>query len=133
TSQGAGDATTEIAPGIEFPEPLGDFKIAAYANWEVDIWKKLRNSKKSAISRYLATVEGKNFVLTNLVAEVADSYYELLALDNQLAIVKQNITLQNNALEIVKIQKQNGRATELAVQKFTAEVASSQSMEFEIS
>jgi multidrug efflux system outer membrane protein len=133
TSQGAGDATTEIAPGIEFPEPLGDLKIAAYANWEVDIWKKLRNSKKAAISRYLATVEGKNFVLTNLVAEVADSYYELLALDNQLAIVKQNITLQNNALEIVKIQKQNGRATELAVQKFTAEVASSQSMEFEIS
>ena len=133
TSQGAGDATTEIAPGIEFPEPLGDLKIAAYANWEVDIWKKLRNSKKAAISRYLATVEGKNFVLTNLVAEVADSYYELLALDNQLAIVKQNITLQNNALEIVKIQKQNGRATELAVQKFTAEVASSQSMEYEIS
>ncbi len=86
TSQGAGDATTEIKPGVETPDPLGDFTIAAYANWEVDIWKKLRNSKKAAVNRYLATVEGKNFVVTNLIAEVADSYYELLALDSQLIL-----------------------------------------------
>lgn len=96
TSQGAGDASTEIKPGVETPDPLGDFTIAAYANWEVDIWKKLRNSKKAALNRYLATVEGKNFVVTNLIAEIADSYYELLALDSQLDIVKQTITLQSN-------------------------------------
>jgi multidrug efflux system outer membrane protein len=132
TSQGAGDASTEITPGEEMPDPLKDFKIAAYAHWEVDIWKKLRNSKKAAVSRYLATVEGKNFVVTNLVAEVADSYYELLSLDNQLEIVKQNIKLQQNALEIVKVQKEAARATELAVQKFQAEVLSSQHMEFDI-
>lgn len=132
TSQGAGDATTEIKPGIETPDPLGDFTISAYANWEVDIWKKLRNSKKAALNRYLATVEGKNFVITNLIAEVADSYYELLALDTQLDIVKQTIKLQTNALEIVKIQKQAARATELGVQKFQAEVLTSQSLEFGI-
>jgi NodT family efflux transporter outer membrane factor (OMF) lipoprotein len=132
TSQGAGDATTEIKPGVETPDPLGDFTIAAYANWEVDIWKKLRNSKKAALNRYLATVEGKNFVITNLIAEVADSYYELLALDNQLDIVKQTIKLQTNALEIVKVQKQAARATELGVKKFEAEVLTSQSMEFDI-
>ena len=132
TSQGAGDASTEIRPGLEMPEPLGDLKIAAYANWEVDIWKKLRNSKKAAVSRYLSTVEGKNFVITNLIAEVADSYYELLALDNQLDIVTQNIALQSTALEIVKIQKEAARSTELAVQKFQAEVMASKSMEFEI-
>ena len=132
TSQGAGDASTEIMPGKEMPDPLADFKLAAYANWEVDIWKKLRNSKKAAVSRYLATVEGKNFVITNLIAEVADSYYELLALDNQLDIVRQNIALQSNALEVVKIQKEAARATELAVQKFQAEVLASKSMEFDI-
>ena len=132
TSQGAGDASTEIKPGKEMPDPLADFKLAAYANWEVDIWKKLRNSKKAAVSRYLATVEGKNFVITNLIAEVADSYYELLALDSQLEIVRQNIALQSNALEIVKIQKEAARATELAVQKFQAEVLASKSMEFDI-
>lgn len=132
TSQGAGDASTEITPGKEFPDPLMDYTISAYANWEVDIWKKLHNSKKAAISRYLSTVEGKNFVLTNLIAEVANSYYELLALDNQLEIVKQNIKLQKNALEIVKVQKEASRVTELAVQKFRAEVLNSQGLEFEI-
>jgi len=132
TSQGAGDASTEIMPGKEMPDPLGDFKIAAYANWEVDIWKKLRNSKKAALTRYLATVEGKNFVVTGLIGEIANSYYELLALDSQLDIVKQNIELQSNALEIVKVQKQAARATELAVQKFQAEVLTSKSLEFDI-
>jgi NodT family efflux transporter outer membrane factor (OMF) lipoprotein len=132
TSQGAGDATTEIKPGVETPDPLPDFTIAAYANWEVDIWKKLRNSKKAAVNRYLATVEGKNFVITNLIAEIADSYYELLALDTQLDIVKQTITLQSNALEIVKVQKQAARATELGVKKFEAEVLTSKSLEFDI-
>ncbi|TBX70280.1 TolC family protein [Flavobacterium silvisoli] len=131
TSQGAGDATTDIEPGKEMPDPLTDFSLAAYANWEVDVWKKLHNAKKSAISRYLSTIEGKNFVLTNLVAEVADSYYELLALDSQLAIIRQSIQLQTNALEVVKVQKEAARATELAVQKFQAEVLASQSMEFE--
>ena len=132
TSQGAGDASTEISPGKEMPDPLGDLKIAAYAHWEIDIWKKLRNSKKAAVNRYLATVEGKNFVITGLIAEVADSYYELVALDNQLAIVKQTIALQSDALEIVKFQKQAARSTELAVQKFQAEVMASKSMEFTI-
>lgn len=132
TSQGAGDATTDIKPGKEMPDPLMDYTIGAYANWEVDIWHKLHNSKKAAVERYLATIEGRNFVLTNLIAEVANSYYELLALDNQLAIVKQNISLQQNALEVVKAQKEASRATELAVKKFEAEVLKSQSLEFDL-
>ena len=86
----------------------------------------------ATVNRYLATVEGRNFVITNLIAEVADSYYELLALDSQLDIVKQTIELQTNALEIVKIQKQAARATELGVQKFQAEVLTSKSLEFDI-
>jgi outer membrane protein, multidrug efflux system len=132
TSQGAGDASTEIKPGKEMPDPLPDFTTAGYASWEVDIWKKLRNAKKAAVSRYLSTVEGKNFVRMNLIAEVASSYYELVALDNQLEIVQQSISLQKNALDVVKIQKEAARATELGVKKFEAEVLGSQSLEFEI-
>ena len=132
TSQGAGDASTEITPGKEVPEVLFDFSPVAYANWEADIWKKLRNAKAAAVTRYLSTLEGKNFVVTNLIAEVANSYYELLALDAQLQVVRQNIELQKNALEIVKIQKEAAQTTELGVQKFQAEVLASQSLEFEI-
>lgn len=132
TSQGAGDATTEIMPGKEFPEPLGDFTVAAYANWEVDIWKKLHNAKKVAVARYLSTIEGRNFVYTNLIAEVANSYYELLALDNQLKIVDSNITIQTNALDVVKQQKEAARVTELAVRKFEAEVFNTKSLQYGI-
>jgi multidrug efflux system outer membrane protein len=132
TSQGAGDASTDITPGKEVPEWLPDFRGGLFASWEVDIWKKLRNAKKAAYTRYLATAEGRNFVVTNLVAEITNSYYELLALDNQLDIVQQTITLQKNALEIVRVQKQAAAATELAVKKFEAEVLGSQSMEYDI-
>jgi outer membrane protein, multidrug efflux system len=132
TSQGAGDATTEIKPGKEMPDPLGDFAVAAFATWEADIWHKLHNSKKAAVTRYLSTVEGRNFVVTNLVAEIANSYYELLAFDNQLTIVRQNIALQKDALEIVKVQKEAARVTELAVRKFEAEVLKTQSLEYDL-
>ncbi|MBL7743857.1 MAG: TolC family protein [Chitinophagaceae bacterium] len=132
TSQGAGDASTEIKPGKEVPEWLPDYRIGVHANWEADVWKKLRNAKKAAVTRYLATIEGKNFIVTNLIAEIANSYYELLALDNQLDIVRQTIQLQRNALEIVKVQKQAARVTELGVKKFEAEVLRSQSLEFDI-
>lgn len=131
TSQGAGDACTEIAPGKEMPDPLGDLTIGAYASWEIDVWKKLKDSEQAALNRYLATVEGKNFVLSSLIAEVARSYYELLALDNQLTIIKQNIELQDNALAVIRLQKQAARVTELAVQKFEAEVLKTKGMEFE--
>lgn len=132
TSQGANDANTEIKPGQEFPEPLQDYMLGAYATWEIDIWNKLHNAKKSAVSRYLASVEGKNFLQTNLIAEIAHSYYELLALDNQLQIIKQNIDIQNNALKIVKLQKESARATELAVKRFEAQVFNTTSLQFTI-
>lgn len=132
TSQGAGDASAEITPGRIVPENLSDFAMGFKTSWEVDIWGKLHNYKKAALLRYLSTVEGRNFVLTNLVAEVANSYYELLALDNQLEIVRASIKLQQDALEIVKFQKEASRATELGVKQFEAQVLNSQSMEFEI-
>lgn len=132
TSEGAGDATTEIEPGKEMPDPLGNFEGGLMANWEVDIWKKLRTEKESAVAHYLSTVEGKNFVLSNLIEEVANNYYELLALDNQLDIIQQYTKLQQRALEISKIQKEAAAATELAVKKFEAELAKSKASEFTI-
>lgn len=132
TSGGAGDAVTEITPGKLVPDPLPDYFIGLNASWEIDVWKKLRNAKKAAYAKYLASVEGKNFVVTNLIAEIANSYYELLSLDNQLDVIRETIQLQKNALEIVKVQKEATVVTGLAVKKFEAEVLNSQSMEFEV-
>ncbi len=122
TSQGANDANTEIKPGKEFPEPLQNYKVGAFATWELDVWKKLRNAKKAAVMEYLSTVEGKNFMVTNLIAEIADSYYELQALDNKLKILTQNLELQNNGLRTIRLQMQAAKATALGVQRLEAEV-----------
>ncbi len=127
TSRGANDANTDVMPGKAFPEPLGDYLISAKASWELDIWKKLRNAKKSAVYKFLATEDGKNFMVTNLVSEIARAYYELRALDNQLIILNSNIDIQKNALEIVKLEKISAKVTELAVKKFEAEVLKNQS------
>jgi NodT family efflux transporter outer membrane factor (OMF) lipoprotein len=127
THQGVTDASTEYEPGREMPEPLQDYLLGAFASWEVDIWHKLRNAKKSAMLRYLSSVEGKNFMVTRLVAEIANSYFELLAFDNQFEILQRNIRIQQNALETVRLQKMATRVTELAVRKFEAEVLKNQS------
>ena len=132
TSQGAGDASADIIPGNKVPEILGDQKLSFQARWEVDVWGKLHNLKKAAFNRYLSSVEVKNYVITNLVAEVANTYYELLALDNQLQIIKETIQLQKNALEIVKVQKEASVVSELAAKQFEAAVFNSQGFEFEI-
>ncbi|MFA0960919.1 TolC family protein [Roseivirga sp. BDSF3-8] len=137
TPLGAMEATTHIEPGkempgMEMPEPLPDFMIGAFATWEVDIWRKLRNAKKAATMEYLASLEGRNFMVTNLVAEIADAYYQLLALDSELAIIQQNIRITRNVLQIVRYQKQATRATELAVKRFEAQLLNIQGLQYDI-
>jgi outer membrane protein, multidrug efflux system len=132
TSQGAGDASAEITPGKIVPEHLTDFNFGISTSWEADIWGKLRSAKKAAFAKYLKSIEGRNFVLTNLVAEVANSYYELLSLDNQLGIIRNSIDLQKKQLAIVVVQKEAAAATELAVKQFEAQVLNSQTQEYDI-
>jgi NodT family efflux transporter outer membrane factor (OMF) lipoprotein len=132
TRNGAVEEHLDIRESEAFPEPLGNYALGLSASWELDVWKKLRNAKKSAVFEYLSSVEGKNFMVTNLVSELATSYYELLALDNQLAIIEENLEIQQNALGMVRLQKQAARATELAVRRFEAEVLKNQSHKYEI-
>ena len=130
TLQGATEEAINIQPDHPTPTPLANYQVGAFASWEVDIWHKLRNARKSAVARYLGSVEGKNFVITNLIAEIANSYYELLALDNELLIYQQNIEIQANALRIVREEKLAARVTELAVKRFEAQVQNTTSLKF---
>ncbi len=132
TKHGAMEATTELVPGEELPEVVPDLNISAFASWEIDIWGKLRNAKKAAALRYLSSIEGRNFMITNMVSEIASSYYELQTLDQRLKILDSTIQLQSNALRIVKLQKESAKATELAVKRFQAEVLHTTSRRFEI-
>lgn len=132
TSEGVLEGNTERALDTRMPYFLTNFLLGPTASWEVDIWRKLRTAKKAAIIRYQSSVEGRNFAITNLVAEIATAYYELLGLDNELAIVQQNLAIQTNALKLVRLQKEATRVTELAVRRFEAQVLNTQGLQYGI-
>lgn len=132
TRNGAVEKNLPIEEGIEFPEPLSNYNLSVSAFWELDIWKKLRNEKKAALMEYLASQEGRNFSITQLVSEVSSLYYELVALDNQLMLIDQNLKLQERALEMVKLQKSAARVSELAVKRFEAELYKNKSHRLEL-
>ncbi len=132
TRNGAIEHQLNIKDNQAFPEPFGDFVIGAQFSWEIDIWKKLRNSKNAAAARYLGSVEGRNFMVTNLVSEIATSYYELLALDKQLDIINEFIDIQTDVLEVVKQQKAAARVSQLAVNRFEAQLLNTQNRQYQI-
>ncbi len=132
TRNGAVEDNLKLANGQSFPTFLGDYQFGLFSTWEIDVWKKLRNATQVAVLEYMASTEGKNFLVTNLVAEVAHSYYELITLDNQLENLQQNINIQQNGLEIVKQLQLYARSNTLAVKRYEAEVAKNQAKRFEI-
>jgi NodT family efflux transporter outer membrane factor (OMF) lipoprotein len=136
TLNGVGNYDTNLSDNIQgnllIPNPTPDFFLGARSTWEIDIWGKLRNRRQAAYLRLLASEKGRHAVITGLVAEVARYYYSLLALDGELEIIQKNINFQQNALELVRVQKQAGRVTELAVQQFAAQLLNTQSRQGQI-
>jgi outer membrane protein, multidrug efflux system len=130
TPLGAAEDQLEYLPGKHFPGLPGNFGVGADISWQVDIWRQLRNAKDAAVLRFLATGEGRNYAVTRLVAEIAENYYMLMALDKRLENLDNIIALQERSLEMAKNKKQFPRApsdTELPVQRFQGEVSKNQS------
>ena len=126
TSQGIGDDQAGLAKN------LGDFSFGLRASWELDVWHRMRNGAKAANLRYLASIEARRFLVTQVIAEIARSYFELIAIDSRLEILTRNIEIQTNALEVVRLQWQAAKVTELAVQRFEAEVLKNQAHRFNL-
>ncbi|MCA9419999.1 MAG: efflux transporter outer membrane subunit [Nitrospira sp.] len=132
TMDGAGNSTTDITPGQTVPTNLPDLLVGLQSSWEVDLWGKLQNQRSSALSQFLASIEGTSLVVSNLVADVAIYYNELRALDNELDIIRQTLHTQYESLEVIQVQKEVGRATELAVELFKAQVLNTRILEKEV-
>ncbi|MFV1921058.1 MAG: TolC family protein [Methylotenera sp.] len=132
TRNGAVEEQLEIKEDKAFPDPLPNYQFGLQASWELDVWKKLRNATQVAVMEYMASQEGQRFLITNLVAEIGNAYYELVALDNQLVNLDQNISIQQNALAATKELKQYARASALAVKRFEAEVKKNESLRYVI-
>jgi NodT family efflux transporter outer membrane factor (OMF) lipoprotein len=127
TILGADNAQNLLPSGSHFPSPLPDFLTAANLSWQVDIWRQLRNSRDAAALRFLGTTDGRNYVATRLVADIAENYYQLKALDKRLENLDGIIAIQEESLEKAKALKVGAKGTELGVQRFLAEVRKNQS------
>ncbi len=127
TPQGAVDSQLTFPGGGNFPTPLPDFLAAGNVSWQVDIWRQLRNARDAAVLRYFGTAEGWNYVVTRLVADIAENYYELMALDKRIENLDRIIVLQEASLERARALKLGAQGTELGVQRFLAEVRRNQS------
>jgi multidrug efflux system outer membrane protein len=127
----SGVGNTDTNDGRRLPSLVPDLFLGFRSSWEIDLWGKLRQRRQAAFVRVLASEQGRRLVQTALVAQVASLYYELLTYDNQLAVLGKNRVLQERAVQIVKLQKLGGRATELAVQQFIAQLLRTRSLEVE--
>lgn len=137
TMDGVGNFDTNLSQNItpqqQIPNPLPDYGVGFMASWEADVWGKLKNRKKAALAKFTASTYGKNFIVTNLVAEIANTYFLLLALDKEMNILRENIVLQQEALDVVKIKKEVGKANSLAVEMLSAQIFNSKAIKTEIS
>lgn len=124
TMDGVGNADSNLSPTVPedklIPDPYRDFIVGAQFNWEIDVWSKLRNRKKAAFARYLASEEMVNAIKTWLVGEVSQQYFELVALDEEIRILEANIQLQEFAVNLSKDLKESGKENQLAVDQFEA-------------
>lgn len=126
TMDGVGNFDTQFSPNITqdqiIPEHLPDYYAGVFMSWEADIWGKLRNRKKAAVMRYLSSVEGRKWLMTLIVEDIALTYYDLVAKDMELEFLNQTIEIQTNELNTVKSQKAAGRTDEMAVKQFEAQL-----------
>lgn len=100
---------------------MDDFSAALRLSWEIDIWGKAKMQKESAAAEYFAQKENLNAVKSRIIIQVAQAYYNLISLDEQLKIAEQNIELSNNTLKMMDLQFKAGQINSLAVQQSEAQ------------
>ena len=127
TLAGAGRRDDPFAPGQFFTNPFGDHQFGTQLTWQIDIWWQLHNAKDAAALRLLGTIDGRSYLVTRLVAELADNYYNLLALDMRMQNLDLAVRLQEHSLQVAEDQMEFAHGTALAVQRFRAEVRKNQS------
>ncbi|REC43449.1 efflux transporter outer membrane subunit [Chryseobacterium pennipullorum] len=100
---------------------LDDFSAALRLSWEVDIWGKAKMQKESAAAEYFAQKENMNAIKSRIIVQVAQAYYNLISLDEQLKIAEQNIELSDHTLKMMHLQFTAGQINSLAVQQSEAQ------------
>lgn len=116
-----------LSSQITSKDYIDDYSANLKLAWEVDIWGKAVMQKRDAKASYFAQKENLSALKTRIIVQVAQAYYNLLGLDEQLKIAKKNIELSDNTLNMMTLQYNSGLISSLALnqteaQKKTAEL-----------
>lgn len=106
---------------------LDDYSATLQLQWEADIWGKAKKQKEEALAQYFAQQENVAALKTRIIAQVAQAYYNLLALDEQVGVAHRNIEMSTITLQMIQLQYNSAQVNSLAVdqaiaQKKTAEL-----------
>lgn len=107
---------------------IEDFNANLGLSWEADFWGKVRNRKRGALAEYLQSTEARKAVQVSIVSMVAQGYYNLLMLDEQLEIARKNAALADSTVRILQLQESVGQVTALATQQAVAQRLTAQQL-----
>ncbi|MBB6498720.1 efflux transporter outer membrane subunit [Pedobacter cryoconitis] len=108
-------AGLNFPPGININTLTNTYQLSMTTSWEADIWGKLSSSKRAALAQYLGTDAAKKAIQTQLIADIANNYYNLLALDQQLAITQATLKSRIASVETMKSLKEGAVVNGAAV------------------
>lgn len=109
------EAGLNFPPGININTLTTTYKLGLSTSWEADIWGKLSSSKRAALASYLATDAAKQAVQTQLISDIANNYFLLLAYDKQLEITEETLATRIKNVETIKDLKEGAIVTGAAV------------------
>ncbi len=121
-------ASLNFPPGFSINTVTTDYQLGLTSSWEADVWGQLSSAKKAAYANLLQTDAAKRAIQTQLIADIANNYYSLLALDKQLDITNQTLQYRIKDVETMKALKEgdvvNGAAVvQSEANRYDAEVA----------
>lgn len=118
-SRVTGRGATPLTSSTE--NPANDFQIFLNANWEIDLWGKLRRATEAARADLLSTEEGRRAVILTLVTSVASAYVNLRDLDMQLKIAKRTAKSREESYNLFQIRFRGGTISELELNQVKSE------------
>lgn len=100
-----------------------EFGIKPGVTWELDLWGNLRWARDKSLAEFMESVENQRALKMSLIAQVAQAYFELVALDNELAIVRQTVNARKESSRLAHIRFEGGLTNETAFRQAQVELA----------
>ena len=125
-SAGADWTHQELSKNSQFGALLQDrstdqYQFTGSLSWEADIWGKIRSNKRAVNAAYLQTTAANQAVKTQLIANIAATYYQLLSVDAQIKLAEKTLVNRNQSVETIVALKKAGNVTEVGVKQTEAQ------------